>query len=484
MGIETIIILILAGGFGFYMAWNIGANDVANAMGTSVGSRALTLKQALIVAAVFEFAGAFFVGSHVTETIREGMIDLKVFHSEEGVKILMYGMVASLLAAGVWLQIATYFGWPVSTTHSIVGAIVGFGIVGGGTAAIAWGKIGTIALSWVVSPLLSGMISFAIFSLIRHSMINVPNPVQATKRWAPVFVFLVFGILTLVMLFKGLKNLKLNLNFSQALVYAAGVGFVASIIGGFLIRRMPVPSTKQEEAPSLSLAAMSIDLRSMARHARRIRAMATKEVEGPVENIQENLDRLMKMAEQSEAQIHTRGDFRFVEKVFGYLQILSACFVAFAHGANDVANAIGPVASVISLAQGGAEALTAKAPVPPWILALGGVGIVIGLGTWGWRVIETIGKKITELTPSRGFSAELAAATTIVFASKLGLPISTTHTLVGSVMGVGLARGLDSLNPRVIRDIIASWVVTLPAGAGMAMIFFFIIKAAFSAFGG
>ena len=425
MGTESIIILTLALGFGFYMAWNIGANDVANAMGTSIGSGALTMKKAILIAAVFEFAGAFLVGSHVTETVRKGIIDLSIFtEMENGTGILMYGMLASLLAAGAWLQIASYFGWPVSTTHSIVGAIVGFGIIAGGAAGVDWGQIVKIVMSWAISPLLSGTIAFVVFSVIRHSMMNVPNPIQATKRWAPAFIFLVFAILTLVTFFKGLKNLHLNLSFSGALVIAAGIGLVASIIGWLLIRRIHV-----------------------------------------------------------DEETATHGDVQFVEKIFTHLQVMSACFVAFAHGANDVANAIGPLAAIVSIVNGGANALVSKTPVPVWILGLGSIGIVIGLSTWGWRVIETIGKKITELTPVRGFSAEFAAATTIVLASRLRIPISTTHTLVGGVLGVGIARGIESLNPRVVRDIFTSWIVTLPAGAGMSIVFFLIIKTVFDNFG-
>jgi len=425
MGTESIIILTLALVFGFYMAWNIGANDVANAMGTSIGSGALTLKKAILIAAVFEFVGAFLVGSHVTETVRKGIIDLSIFtEMENGTSILMYGMLASLLAAGAWLQIASYFGWPVSTTHSIVGAIVGFGIIAGGAAGVDWGQIVKIVMSWAISPLLSGTIAFVVFSVIRHSMMNVPNPIQATKRWAPAFIFLVFAILTLVTFFKGLKNLHLNLSFSKALVIAAGIGLVASIIGWLLIRRIHV-----------------------------------------------------------DEETATHGDVQFVEKIFTHLQVMSACFVAFAHGANDVANAIGPLAAIVSIVNGGANALVSKTPVPVWILGLGSIGIVIGLSTWGWRVIETIGKKITELTPVRGFSAEFAAATTIVLASRLRIPISTTHTLVGGVLGVGIARGIESLNPRVVRDIFTSWIVTLPAGAGMSIVFFLIIKTVFDNFG-
>jgi len=221
----------------------------------------------------------------------------------------------------------------------------------------------------------------------------------------------------------------------------------------------------------------------MARLTRRIQSKATEETEGHIEDIQEHVELLTNMVEQSEAQIQTREDFQFVEKIFTYLQIMSACFIAFAHGANDVANAIGPLAAIVSIVNGGANALVGQTSVPVWILGLGGIGIVIGLWTWGWRVIETIGKKITELTPTRGFSADFAAATTIVLASRLRIPISTTHTLVGGVLGVGIARGIESLNPRVVRDIFTSWIVTLPAGAGMSIVFFLIIRTLFNSFG-
>ena len=483
MGIESIIILILASGFGFYMAWNIGANDVANAMGTSVGSGALTLKQAIIVAAIFEFAGAFLVGSHVTETVRKGIIDLSVFtNMENGANILLYGMLASLLAAGAWLQIASYFGWPVSTSHSIVGAIVGFAIIAGGAGGVDWEKISQIAVSWVTSPLLSGIIAFIVFSGIRYSMINVPDSVKATKRWSPVFIFLVFAILTLVTLFKGLKNLHLDLSFPQSITIAVGIGVAASVIGWLLINRITVKTAVDDE-DTILLSTMSVDLRSIARLTRRLHAKATGEAAIYIEDIQGHVDQLTNMVEQSEKQMQTREDLQFVEKIFTYLQIMSACFVAFAHGANDVANSIGPLAAIVSILKGGTEALVTKTPVPIWILGLGGAGIVIGLAMWGWRVIDTIGGKITELTPSRGFAATFAAATTVVLASRLGFPISTTHTLVGAVLGVGIARGIDSINLRAVGEIATSWVVTLPAGAGMSIVFFLIIKAILGNFG-
>ena len=482
MGVETTTIVAMAAVVGFYMAWNIGANDVANAMGTSVGSKALTLGKAILIAGVFEFAGAFLAGTHVTNTVRKGIVDISLFAEvDNGANILMYGMLAAPLGAGVWLQLATYFGRPVSTTHSIVGAIVGFAIAAGGAYAVEWSKIWLIVISWFASPLMSGTIAAATFLSIQHLMINAPNPVKATKRWAPLFVFLVLAILTLVTLFKGLKNLHLDLSFGMALMYASVIGFVAAGVGGVLIRRMRIPESESDR--SAPLASMADDLRSMVRYARRLRAKASDEATEHVDSLEGSLDALTKLADQSEADVHTRSEFRFVEKVFAYLQILSACFVAFAHGANDVANAIGPVSAVVSLAGGGTEALSGKAPVPVWVLLLGGVGIVVGLSMWGWRIIRVIGEKITELTPTRGFSAEFAAATTIVLASRLGIPISTTHTLVGGVMGVGLARGLASMNTKVLRDIFISWLLELPIAAGLAAGFFFAIKWGFETFG-
>jgi len=423
--------------FGFYMAWNIGANDVANAMGTSVGSGALTLKRAVIVAGVLEFAGAFLVGSHVTETVRKGIVDIEIFMADPTVYVL--GMLASLLAAGVWLQIASYFGWPVSTTHSIVGAIIGFGLLVGGVHAVNWGKVFSIAASWVVSPLISGTISFFIFMLLRKIIFNSAAPVAAAKKLTPVVVFFVFAILTLVMVFKGLKNLHLHLSLLHALIVATGIGFVGALLSAFWVSRMKLNQDSIKLQDSKDSAGIKP---AGGSHTRK------------------NVDR-------------REYEHQGVEKIFIYLQILSACFVAFAHGANDVANAIGPLGAVVGVIRTGVVGL--KATVPIWVLMLGGIGIVIGLATWGWRVIETVGKKITELTPSRGFSAEFGAAVTIVVASRLGLPISTTHTLVGAVMGVGLARGIAALNLNAIREIVLSWAVTIPAGATFAIGIYYLL---------
>ena len=407
---EIPLALWIAGILALYMAWAIGANDVANAMGTSVGSGALTVGGAIIVAAVLEFAGAFLAGGHVTDTVRKGMLDLSMMTREQ----LVYGMLGSLAAAGTLLVVATRFGLPISTTHSIVGAIVGFGAIAVGLDAVKWGKIAQIVLSWVTSPLLAGVIAFFIFQITRIKVLDKPDPVAQIRKLGPVFFFFVFFIIGLVTLFKGLKPLKLDLNLTQSLIGSVTLGLIGAAIGAFFIRRVDLG----EENP--------------------------------------------------------KHRFSRVERIFVVLQILTACAIAFAHGSNDVANSIGPLAAISHAVQG--MDLGSKAPVEPWMLAIGGIGIVIGLATWGYRVMETIGKKITELTPSRGFAAELAAATTIVVASRLGIPISTTHTLVGAVLGVGLARGIGALDLRVVGKILASWVATLPLAAGLSIFFFYFFK--------
>ena len=473
MEIETIL-LGLAIVFGFYMAWSIGANDVANAMGTSVGSGALTLKRAVILAALLEFSGAFFVGSHVSETIRKGIVDPIIF--ENNPMDLVYGMMGALLAAAVWLQVATFFGWPVSTTHSIVGSVIGFGVIVGGVESIAWVKVGSIVASWVVSPLMSGTIAFIIFSILRRQIYHKDNPVEAAKKIVPPLVFVVFTMLSLAMVFKGLKNLHLDLAFGEALVMSLGVGLVASIVSYFLTRGItstPVTDVVKEKQPEAVFRYIGGAIRQLDKAMNNARGSLRQRlhlVSSDLHNVKETAT-IDHEIEQSNA------DHRTVERIFVYLQILSAAFVAFAHGANDVANAVGPLAAVVSVLQTGV--INMKSQVPMWVLGMGGVGIMIGLATWGWRVMETIGKKITELTPTRGFAAEFAAATTIVIASKLGLPISTTHTLVGAVLGVGLARGIGSLNLRMIGDIVMSWIITIPVGAIGAIVFYYILKAIF-----
>lgn len=410
--------LILAGLFGLFMAWGIGANDVANAMATSVGSGAITIRQAVVIAAIFEFAGAFLAGGHVTATIRKGIIDADLLSGSP--ETLVFGMLAALLAAGTWLFIASQRGWPVSTTHSIVGAIVGFAIAGIGMEAVQWGKVGTIAMSWIVSPLIAGTLSYTLFATIQRLILDTPKPFDAAKRFAPFYIFFSGFVIALVTLLKGLKYVGLTLTTAESYGIAALFGLAVMGLGFVVIRRL---------------------------------------------TIDPDADR----------------DFHFtsVERVFGTLMIVTACGMAFAHGSNDVANAIGPVAAVVSIVQSGGQ-VAQQSPLAVGVLLLGAIGIVIGLLTFGKRVIATVGHNITLLTPSRGFSCEIAAATTVVVASGTGIPISTTHTLVGAVLGVGLARGIAALNMRVVRGIFMSWLVTLPVGALLSVFFFHIFRTIFS----
>jgi PiT family inorganic phosphate transporter len=408
----------LAALFGIFMAWGIGANDVANAMATSVGAKALTIKQAIFVAAIFEFAGAVLAGGEVTSTIRKGIVDASLL--SDSPDLFIYGMLSSLLAAGIWLLIASKKGWPVSTTHSIVGAIVGFAAVGIGVEAVHWSKVGTIVMSWVISPLTAGLISFLIFRSVQKLILEKEDPLPRAKKYVPVYMFFAGFNITLVTIFKGLKHVGLQLTTFEAYLTAILIGVGIAAIGKVAINRI-------------------------------------------------------KVDKKAEKQFH----YHTVERVFGVLMVITACGMAFAHGSNDVANAIGPVAAVVSTAASGV--VGQKAAIPVWVLFLGGVGIVIGLATYGRRVIATVGEKITHLTPSRGFAAELAAATTIVVASGTGIPISTTHTLVGAILGVGMARGIASIDLAVVGRIMLSWVITIPAGAILSIFFFLVMKATLGA---
>ena len=409
------LLIILAAVVGLYMAWNIGANDVANSMGPAYGSKALTLKQVIIIAGIFEFLGAVLVGSHVTDTIRKGIVDLDgLIAAGVTPDMFVYGMFAALLASGLWITLATIYRLPVSTTHSIVGSVAGFGLIVALTTAssgigdiINIGKLLTIAASWIVSPVSGAIISFLIFIIIRNKILNQENPLQHAERLAPFIVGLVLTIISLSMVFKGLKNLNLDFNFPEALAISLVVGTIAGIITLFWVKRYK-PKVKDE--------------------------------------------------------------YQQVENFFKYIMILTACYIAFAHGANDVANAIGPLAAICDVVKSGE--ITAKVSVPLWILALGGLGIVIGLATWGYKVMETIGHKITEITPTRGFAATFGAATTVLICSKLGLPISTSHTLVGSVIGVGFARGVGAIDLGVVKNIIWSWILTIPVAAVLTIIIY------------
>ncbi len=465
--IITILVLL----FGFYTAWNIGANDVSNAMGTSVGSGALRLRQAVLIAAVFEFSGAFFLGANVSETLQKGIIDVDAFSMQP--KILMLGMCAALLGTGLWLQTASFFGWPVSTTHAIVGAIVGFGAVIGGVDAVHWHEVGKIALSWVISPLFSAVIAFFTFSFLRYSIFFSPSPIKAARRLFPLLIFICLTTFSLSMLAGGIKNLDLSLQAYQTIGLSVLIGLVAGAAAYFLIKRVETPQMADLK-PRIYSGENVLCLDKAVKHLRRVR-MGKDPLSREVFALMKKVKTLADDVRQNTVKGEVTSEFQFVEKLFVYLQIISACFIAFAHGANDVANAIGPVAAVLNILENGR--LTDNAIIPTWLLLLGGVGIVLGLATWGWRVIETIGRKITELTPTRGFAAEFGAATTILIASKLGLPISTTHCLVGAVFGVGMAHGIRALNLSMIREIIISWIVTIPISALMCIAVFYALRA-------
>jgi PiT family inorganic phosphate transporter len=413
---NALVYIALAAAFGLFMAWGIGANDVANALATSVGSRAITIRQAVVIAAIFEFSGAVLAGGEVTKTIRKGIIDASSLADTP--ELLIFGMLAALLAAGLWLLIASQRGWPVSTTHSIVGAIIGFAIAGIGFDSVSWGKVGTIVASWVASPLLAGTLSFLLFSSVQWLILTRPDPLVRAKRYVPFYIFLAAFIMSLVTMFKGLKHIGLELTVFECYMVAVGFGVIVGLIGKFFVDRIQ-PNRKAEK------------------------------------------------------KFH----YFTVERVFSVLMVVTACGMAFAHGSNDVANAIGPVAAVISIAQEGV--VGQKSPISIWILLLGGMGIVVGLATFGRHVIATVGTKITHLTPSRGFAAELGAATTIVVASSTGIPISTTHTLVGAILGVGMARGISAIDLSVVGRIFLSWIITIPIGAILAIVFFYILKAIF-----
>jgi PiT family inorganic phosphate transporter len=409
--------MILAVIFGVYMTWGIGANDLANAMGTSVGAGAVSVKQAIIIAMIFEFLGAVLAGGHVTKTIRQGIIDpSSIVNTPE---ILIYGMLASLLAAAIWLMIASARGWPVSTTHSIIGALIGFAIVGISPDAVKWSKVGSVVMSWIVSPVVGGTISFLLVISTRKLIFNTDTPLKNAKKYAPMYIFMGGFFISLITLFKGLSHLNLKLTTFESFAVATAFGLLTAGIGWLFIRKI-----------------------------------------------------------KDDPNANKSFSYASVEKVFTPMMLFTACSMAFAHGSNDVANGIGPLAAVYSIISSGGDVMQTS-PLPLWILLLGGTGIVLGLITLGYRVMLTVGKKITELTPSRGFCAELAAAITVVIASRTGLPVSTTHILVGSVLGVGLARGIGALDLRVILNIIISWLVTLPAGAIMAMLFFFTLKGIF-----
>lgn len=401
--------------FGFMMAWGIGANDVSNAMGTSVGSKAITFKQAILIAIIFEFLGSFLAGSEVTITIREHIIDPHLFSAMPQIFIL--GMLAALLASGVWLMIANSFGLPISTTHSIIGAIVGFGITTIGSSAINWQIVSSIVLSWILSPIIGAILAYGFFISSHLLIFNKEQPIIAAQKIIPIYILLASWTIFMIICSK-LNNLGIKLTTKQCIILTTSLSIIVTLLGKWLLYNI-------------------------------------------------------KLSPESDRKFH----YTNVEKLFSILMLFTACAMAFAHGSNDVANAIGPVAAIIDTLQAGK--IDNSTNIPLWILIMGALGIISGLTMYGYKVIATIGSKITHLTPSRGFAVTLAAAITVVLASNTGLPISTTHTIVGGVIGIGLARGLHAINLNVVRSIVISWLITVPAGFFLAILFFYLLKLIF-----
>ena len=402
------LILIIGFVFGFYMAWNIGANDVANSMAPAVGAKAITIRQAVFIAGILNIVGATFIGSHVTDTIRKGIVSTEVMSDPH---VVLAGALAAMLAAALWVSYATWRSLPVSTTHSIVGAMIGFGITAGGFSVINWGKLGAIVLSWIISPVLSLIIGYIMFKLIIRVILSRDSVFKQSIRTSPYFIGSAIFVVVLSFIFKTPLGNELAISTPMALIVALFFAAVFGYLGKLLLQKF-----------------------------------------------------LFQKEENSNG----------AEEVFRRIQIGTACYIALAQGANDVANAIGPLAVIYFLVKTGT--VGARVPIPIFLLLFGGVGIALGIGMAGKRVMTTIGTKITTLTNSRGFAVSFSAATTVLVASKLGLPVSTTHAAVGGVMGVGLARGLDAVNFRIIFQIMIYWILTVPASAITSMIIYKIIR--------
>jgi PiT family inorganic phosphate transporter len=392
--------------FGFYMAWNIGANDVANSMASAVGAKAITVRQAIFIAGILNILGATFIGAHVTNTIRKGIVSTEILSNPH---VALIGALSALLAAALWVSFATWKSLPVSTTHSIVGAMIGFGIMAGGFSVINWGKLGAVVLSWIISPVFSMIIGYTIFKIIVKTITSKQDTFARALKLSPFFVGLTLFVVVLSFLFKTPLGKKLAIGNLSALLIA----LVLAALLGVVVKTL--------------------------------------------------LKRFVKYSSSNGA-----------EEIFRRIQIGTSCYVALAQGANDVANAIGPLAVIYFLVKTGS--VGAKVPVPIFLLLFGGIGIACGIGMAGHRVMETIGKKITQLNNTRGFSVDFAAATTVLLASKLGLPVSTTHAAVGGVMGVGVARGMEAVNFGIIFEIVVYWILTVPAAALTSMVIFKILQ--------
>ncbi|WP_436317671.1 inorganic phosphate transporter [Thermococcus aggregans] len=398
--------LLITIAVGFFMAWAIGANDAANSMSTAVGAGAITPRQAVLIAGVLEFTGAYLFGKSVTETVRKGIIDVSQINDPN---VIVYGSVAALFAASLWLLFASKFGLPVSTTHSIVGGIVGYGIVYAGTSIVNWGRLAQVVASWILSPVFGAVVAFVVIKLISRTILQQKDPIESAKKWVPFWIGITFVIIGSMFYIKVMHEDSMLIAVTK---YGIPIGTGAFLISFVLLRR----------------------------------------------------------------NFKTDDPYLGAESIFKKVQVPISAYLALSHGANDVANAIGPVAAVYTVATMGLAGM--EVPVPKWILAMGGLGIAVGVATYGYKVMETVGKKITELTNTRGFSINFSAASVVLIASALGLPISTTHTVVGAVIGVGLARGVKAINKEVVKDIVISWFVTVPVAAIVSGIIFKILMIA------
>ena len=415
----TTPVLIIGGStvaIAFYLAWSIGANDLANSMGTSVGSKALTIRKAVIIASIFEFLGAFLVGVHVTKTLRYGIVNPNASVFTADPYLYAYGMLAAILAAAIWVSISTYYSLPISTTQAIVGALVGFGLVTAGVSSISWGKMLEIGGSWVLSPLAGVALAFFVFFIIKKAIFNSDKPLESTKKVVPLFAFMLITVI-LFSIFKGMDDTDFPpIPFFLELFITFVVGIVAAVVSYIFVNRYKPTGIKTEY-----------------------------------------------------------DQYKSIEHIFIYLQLITACYVAFAHGANDVANAIGPLAAIIDILE--SNAIVPGVGVPIWLIVLGSFGIVIGLSTWGYKIIRTIGQKITEITPTRGFAAEFSTALVVLACSRFGLPVSTSQVIVGAVIGVGFAKGIVAVDLKVIRTILTSWFLTVPVSAATTAGIFICLRA-------
>ncbi|WP_181860372.1 inorganic phosphate transporter [Candidatus Similichlamydia laticola] len=443
------------------MAWNIGASDVANAMGTSVGSGALSLRQAVLLAAFFEFLGASLCGNEVIYTLHQNIIDLSAFQSQAA--LIAIGMNASLLAAGIWLQTASYFGWPVSTTHTIVGAMAGFGFLLQGTKIIQWKTLLAISSTWILSPLVGAFLSFLLFYFLRTYVLSAEHPLKQAKKWIPR-LFALF-VLCIYLIF----SLRYPISLASMIGGSGGAACLAYIGCLFFLKRQSHFSSHEKDHNKELCEQINLHLENALASLQLAKEIApSRQWIHALHPKIEALERIRKeLKKEKPLEEHA-----LVEKAFSYMQIASASLMAFSHGANDVANAAGPLLISLRVMEGHTNrSLSVK-----WVLIWCATGIVFGLALWGWRVIHTVGKKITELTPSRGFSAEFGCALTVMLASQLRMPISTTHTLIGSLLGIGLARGSGNLNLKTLKGIFLSWSITVPAGTILCWIIFYAIK--------